>query len=597
MPTYTNRLGLPLPLGTEFHNLENYKSLINTIDAKASSKAEFDSKVAYLDSVKAEKTYVDSMLSSIAQGGPRGLFYSLAALKTKYPSGTDGTYLVFDSAITDGAHSYMWDAANNTWKDLGIYQGVKIGEKVVGTENISDNAIDKTLISDDVFQNDYFHVDNIFLNNTNSLNLILCAESNSATKITFKSNIESNFSSGKLDELRLSVYDSDTSGYSVKNDDVLITNTILTIQPNENKVEFTLNFQSVKKYVKLMIVLATSENLSTNTNYVHFANVELLINDNATKSDIGKWADGGTSKTATINYSLTGKKSLASKNDLALLESNMQDLINEYKTVIAVQNVAEFVEAIEYAGSNATAQNWVEIKLAEGTYDLIDYVRTDLTAVSASQNRGIELPRYTKIKGAEGLKTSIILRLPDTATTESKWTVSPLNMKADAIVENLVIIGKNTRYVIHDDVASSPFYRLVKDCIIIHEGFTSNPFANQAAYGCGTYRLGCKIVLDNNIFISNSGTGLYMHDNPNATVGSEIVIRNNSFEAQNKDYDLRFQSVGSPAAKAEVKLLQNIVKTGVKVENTDASGVIDDTQVMSFEFLDSGNRLSSKIIA
>lgn len=46
MPTYTSRLGLPLPLGTEFHNLENYKSLINTIDAKASSKAEFDAHTA-----------------------------------------------------------------------------------------------------------------------------------------------------------------------------------------------------------------------------------------------------------------------------------------------------------------------------------------------------------------------------------------------------------------------------------------------------------------------------------------------------------------------------------------------------------------------
>lgn len=42
MPTYTSRLGLPLPLGTEFHNLENYKALINMIDSKASSKAEFD---------------------------------------------------------------------------------------------------------------------------------------------------------------------------------------------------------------------------------------------------------------------------------------------------------------------------------------------------------------------------------------------------------------------------------------------------------------------------------------------------------------------------------------------------------------------------
>lgn len=45
-----------------------------------------------LDIKKSDKTYVDSMLSSIAQGGPRELFYSLTALKAKYPSGADGTY-------------------------------------------------------------------------------------------------------------------------------------------------------------------------------------------------------------------------------------------------------------------------------------------------------------------------------------------------------------------------------------------------------------------------------------------------------------------------------------------------------------------------
>lgn len=95
------------------------------------SKAEVDSKVNPLISGKADKTYVDSMLSSIAQGGPRELFYSLAALKAKYPIGAEGTYLVFDSATTDGAHSYMWDKTASVWKDLGIYQAMKLSDKSV----------------------------------------------------------------------------------------------------------------------------------------------------------------------------------------------------------------------------------------------------------------------------------------------------------------------------------------------------------------------------------------------------------------------------------------------------------------------------------
>lgn len=94
-----------------------------------------------LDIKKSDKTYVDSMLSSIAQGGPRELFYSLAALKTKYPSGADGTYLVFDSATTNGAHSYMWDTANKNWKDLGVYQATAIAENSIETKMFKNRSV------------------------------------------------------------------------------------------------------------------------------------------------------------------------------------------------------------------------------------------------------------------------------------------------------------------------------------------------------------------------------------------------------------------------------------------------------------------------
>lgn len=90
---------------------------------------------------KSDKTYVDAMLSSIAQGGPRELFYSLAALKIKYPNGAEGTYLVFDSTQTDGAHSYMWYVSSNTWTDLGVYQGIEIPFKSVTTQKLAYGSV------------------------------------------------------------------------------------------------------------------------------------------------------------------------------------------------------------------------------------------------------------------------------------------------------------------------------------------------------------------------------------------------------------------------------------------------------------------------
>lgn len=70
---------------------------------------------------KVGKSYVDAVLASIAQGGPRELFYSIQALKDKYPSGEDGTYLVIDVSLTDGAHAFIWSSANKKWEDMGAY--------------------------------------------------------------------------------------------------------------------------------------------------------------------------------------------------------------------------------------------------------------------------------------------------------------------------------------------------------------------------------------------------------------------------------------------------------------------------------------------
>lgn len=70
---------------------------------------------------KVGKSYVDAVLASIAQGGPRELFYSIKALQDKYPTGEDGTYLVLDASFTDGAHAFIWSASNKRWEDMGPY--------------------------------------------------------------------------------------------------------------------------------------------------------------------------------------------------------------------------------------------------------------------------------------------------------------------------------------------------------------------------------------------------------------------------------------------------------------------------------------------
>ena len=92
--------------------------------AVLSDANKFRSDIDTLDKNKAEKSYVDTMISSVAQGGPRELFYSITALKTKYPNGEQGTYLVFDTSLADEAHSFMWNGTS--WVDLGPYQSASV---------------------------------------------------------------------------------------------------------------------------------------------------------------------------------------------------------------------------------------------------------------------------------------------------------------------------------------------------------------------------------------------------------------------------------------------------------------------------------------
>lgn len=100
-------------------NGQTYDTLPERLDATTAQLA-----------TKAEQTYVDIVLSTIAQGGPKELFYSKNAMWAKYPNGAKITVLVFDVSFTDGAHSFIWDGSE--WKDLGVYQANGVAPGSVG---------------------------------------------------------------------------------------------------------------------------------------------------------------------------------------------------------------------------------------------------------------------------------------------------------------------------------------------------------------------------------------------------------------------------------------------------------------------------------
>ncbi|MGX7025878.1 SGNH/GDSL hydrolase family protein [Vagococcus hydrophili] len=95
----------------------------------------------HLNQRKSDITYVDSLIGSVATGGPRDVFYSVKALNDRYPKGSDGTYLVFDSTLTEGAHTFIWK--QNKWVDLGVYQGIELQDDSLLLSKINPEAADK----------------------------------------------------------------------------------------------------------------------------------------------------------------------------------------------------------------------------------------------------------------------------------------------------------------------------------------------------------------------------------------------------------------------------------------------------------------------
>ncbi|WP_270286987.1 glycerophosphodiester phosphodiesterase [Enterococcus casseliflavus] len=92
---------------------------LNEIELGIESKVD-ESEYTSAINKKADKSFVDSQFASIVSGAPKGTFSTLTALRTAYPSGTEGIFLV----LSDG-HWYYWDSSKKLWTSGGIYQAEK----------------------------------------------------------------------------------------------------------------------------------------------------------------------------------------------------------------------------------------------------------------------------------------------------------------------------------------------------------------------------------------------------------------------------------------------------------------------------------------
>lgn len=83
--------------------------------------------------VKADQSYVETMLATAVSGAPKGFYNTVAALNTAYPQGTDGVFLVLENG-----HIYIWNGT--MWADAGIYQSTGLSTGAVKLNNLADDV-------------------------------------------------------------------------------------------------------------------------------------------------------------------------------------------------------------------------------------------------------------------------------------------------------------------------------------------------------------------------------------------------------------------------------------------------------------------------
>ena len=196
---------------------------------------------------------------------------------------------------------------------------------------------------------------------------------------------------------------------------------------------------------------------------------------------------------------------------LRLLKTQVQETILEVgvgKTYTSLRT------ALEYANTIASETNHVVIQFyGNGTaYN----VRNDITNddLANSSFIGLIVPDYVKIKGMGGdySKNIISLELETTIDTETRRRISTLNTYQASELENLTIIGKNTRYAVHDDYANAiNVERTMRNLRVI-----AIDTVNSRSWGAG-YRSGCTWNFDNCIFENQGDDSSYSfsaHNSP-----------------------------------------------------------------------------------
>ena len=186
---------------------------------------------------------------------------------------------------------------------------------------------------------------------------------------------------------------------------------------------------------------------------------------------------------------------------LESITPELRKQINGNRIIITVNPAggADYTSLREAVDSitNNSESNRYEIRLHEGEYDIQSYYSQ--TEIENSSFIGLIIPAYVDLIGIGNVdKTIIKWEFSSSTSSTLFYRISPLNLKGEGKIENLTVIGRNTRYAVHDDWSFPNQSHYAKNCKFYKYGL-----GLPKAYGAGIWS-GMKYIFEDCYFYTDS---------------------------------------------------------------------------------------------
>jgi hypothetical protein len=495
-------------------------------------------------------------LTNIGNGSPKGVYATLTALQTAFPTGTTGIYIV----TADGKW-YYW--SGSAWTAGGVYQSTSVATGSITPDKTSFfdvewsknllEVIDGSVTSSGLTVTIANGV--VTLNGTSTANLYLKLTTALALQTfnsNYKSDVYNKLSLGSQYAMSAFIVGgafSPTCAWSGEFKDTAGNNLLRVAYNSLTSAIAPINVQP--SYLLLYLPTDTYNNVKIAFSIEKDNNPTQFIQYNTvTKSSISKQY-----------IPVIGKNEITVKKD-------------------GTGNFTRIVDAVASI-TDASKDKPYTINIYSGEYDIFQELggATYLSTITSSTDPmtcGITLPPYVHLKGIGKPHLKLEIDVANT-TNNAVSAVSCLNVMGTNTVENLFITVKNCRYGIHDESGGNPQYyyhdRIIRNCKVVHYGndgsFTwqqSNPYANG-------FDVGNTFLFENCEFTACKwGNAWSCHDRVSNTDNSRFEFNNCKFSTVGTD-TVRFGSVSRGNSHDVIMRNCDISDRIVLNEETANSGV------------------------